>query len=83
MIEVMPKSIIIGIANIDRRRDFTFPTTVKEDLKDFPTTGKSANFISFIEKELQPYVQQRYKTNASKTIIGQIARWFTGNRDIA
>lgn len=71
MIEAMPKSIIIGIANIDRRRDFTFPTSVKEDLKDFPTTGKSANFISFIEKELQPYVQKRYKTNASKTIIGQ------------
>ena len=71
MIEAMPKSIIIGIANVDRRRDFTFPTTVKEDLKDFPTTGKSANFISFIEKELQPYVQQKYKTNASKTIIGQ------------
>ena len=71
MIEAMPKSILVGIANVDRRRDFTFPTTIKKDLKDFPTTGKSENFIFFIEHELQPYISKTYKTNASKTIIGQ------------
>jgi len=71
MIEVMPKSIIVGIANIDRKKDFTFPTSIKADLKDYPTTGKSANFISFIEKDLQPYILQQYKTNGTKTIIGQ------------
>ncbi|MBC6109197.1 alpha/beta hydrolase [Pedobacter sp. CCM 8938] len=71
MIEIMPKSIVVGIANVDRKRDFTFPTTVKEDLKDFPTTGKSEKFISFIEKELQPFIQKKYKTNENKTIIGQ------------
>lgn len=71
MIQVMPKSIVVGIANVDRKRDFTFPTTVQQDLKDFPTTGKSEKFIAFMEKDLQPYVQQKYRTNASKTIIGQ------------
>lgn len=71
MIQVMPKSIVVGIANIDRKRDFTFPTTVQQDLKDFPTTGKSGKFIAFMEKDLQPYIQQKYRTNASKTIIGQ------------
>jgi len=71
MIGAMPKSIVVGIANIDRKRDFTFPTSIAADLKDFPTTGKSAGFITFIEKELQPFVQQKYKTNESKTLIGQ------------
>lgn len=71
MIEAMPKSIVVGIANVDRKRDFTFPTSIEADLKDFPTTGKSASFISFIEKELQPFVQQKYKTSESKTLIGQ------------
>ncbi|KQR72486.1 alpha/beta hydrolase [Pedobacter sp. Leaf176] len=71
MIDAMPKSIVVGIANVDRRRDFTFPTTVPKDLKDFPTTGKSENFVLFMEKELQPYISKLYKTNASKTIIGQ------------
>ena len=31
MIERMPKSIVVGIANVDRRRDFTMPTSVDQD----------------------------------------------------
>ena len=71
MIETMPKSIIVGIANIDRRRDFTFPTSIEKDKKDFPTTGGSAKFIDFVETELQPFIQKQYKTNDTTTIIGQ------------
>jgi len=71
MIKVMSNSIVIGIANVDRRRDFTFPTTIIEDKRNYPTTGGSAKFMSFIENELQPFVQKKYKTSGSKTIIGQ------------
>jgi predicted alpha/beta superfamily hydrolase len=71
MIGAMPKSIVAGIANVDRRRDFTFPTTIETDKKNYPTTGSSAKFMVFIEKELQSFVQKKYKTNNSKTIIGQ------------
>lgn len=67
----VPKSIVVGIANVDRRRDFTYPTTIEEDKKRWPTTGHSDKFISFIEKELQPYIEKKYKTNKSKTIIGE------------
>lgn len=70
-INMLSKSIVVGIENVDRKRDFTFPTTIKKDKQDFPTTGGSANFISFIENELQPYIEKKYKTTASKTIIGQ------------
>jgi len=67
----VPKSIVVGIATVDRRRDFTFPTIVTEDESANPTSGHSNRFISFIEKELQPYIQEKYKTSSSKTIIGQ------------
>ena len=67
----MPKSIVVGIANIDRRRDFTFPTTIEKDKKSYPTSGSSEKFIAFLEKELQPFIEKKYKTTASKTIIGQ------------
>lgn len=70
-INQIPKSIVVGIATVDRRRDFTFPTTIKKDLKAFPTSGHSDKFISFIEKELQAYIQTKYKANNDKTIIGQ------------
>ncbi len=71
MMSMIPDAIIVGIANVDRKRDFCFPTTIEQDKKDFPTTGGSANFIAFVEKELQPYIENNYRTTASKTIIGQ------------
>lgn len=70
MIGSMPQSIIVGIANVDRKRDFTFPTTIEKDKQAFPTTGGSAKFIEFLVKELMPFVQNKYRT-ASSTIIGQ------------
>ena len=67
----VPKSIVVGIANVDRRRDFTFPTIIPEDKKAYPTTGHSDRFISFIEKELQPFIEKKYETSDSKTLIGE------------
>ncbi|RAJ98084.1 hypothetical protein LX87_02992 [Larkinella arboricola] len=67
----VPKSIVVGIANVDRRRDFTYPTTLEDDRKRFPTTGQSQKFIAFIENELQPFIEKKYRTTGSKTIIGQ------------
>lgn len=67
----VPKSIVVGIATVDRRRDFTFPTTIEEDRKRYPTTGHSEKFIAFIEKELQPFIEKNYRVNSDKTIIGQ------------
>lgn len=71
MIGTMQPAIVVGIANVDRKHDFTFPTNNAQDKLDFPTTGGSEKFIGFIEKELQPYVSKKYKTNHIKTIVGQ------------
>ncbi|MDQ0639315.1 putative alpha/beta superfamily hydrolase [Pedobacter sp. W3I1] len=67
----VPKSIVVGIATVDRKRDFTFPTSIERDKKSYPTAGHSDKFISFIEQELEPYIQSKYRTNTNKTIIGQ------------
>jgi predicted alpha/beta superfamily hydrolase len=67
----VPRSIVVGIANTDRRRDLTFPTTIESDRLKLGTTGESEKFIAFIERELQPYIDRRYKTTSSRTIIGQ------------
>jgi predicted alpha/beta superfamily hydrolase len=70
-VKILPKSIVVGIANVDRKRDFTFPTTIEKDKKDFPTTGGSEKFIAFIEKELQPFIEKTYRTSTDKMLIGQ------------
>lgn len=67
----VPKSIVVGIANTDRKRDFAYPTTIEADKKRYPSAGKSETFIAFIEKELQPYINKKYNTNNIKTLIGQ------------
>ncbi|MEX2379725.1 MAG: alpha/beta hydrolase-fold protein [Vicingaceae bacterium] len=70
-IKMIPESIVVGIANVDRKRDFTYPSCNENDQKDFPTAGKSENFIGFIQKELQPFIDSTFRTAAVKTIIGQ------------
>lgn len=70
-INLLPKTIVVGIANTDRKRDFTFPSTLESDKKYLPTAGGSASFISFLEKELQPFIKTKYKANNDKTLIGQ------------
>ncbi len=66
----MPETIVVGIANIDRKKDFTFHTDLKDLQKDYPTTGHSDKFISFLEKELKPYIESQFKT-ADKYLFGQ------------
>jgi len=67
----VPKSIVVGIANVDRRRDFTFPSSIKEEKDLYKTAGQSAKFIAFIEKELQPFIEKKYNAGSSKMLIGQ------------
>lgn len=70
-INSIPESIVVGISNIDRKKDFTYPSENELDQKDFPTSGGSEKFIQFIAMELQPFINDNFNTNSSKTLIGQ------------
>ncbi len=73
-----PKSIIVGIENTNRRRDFTFAVPNLDFVsrmgfkaEQFPAYGGSENFIAFMEKELQPFIAEKFRTNGRKTIMGE------------
>lgn len=70
-INALPESILVGISNIDRKKDFTYPTTNEKDKLQFPTTGGSKAFIEFVEEELQPTIKSNYRTAEPTTLIGQ------------
>ena len=70
-INMIPESIVVGIGNVDRKRDFTYPSNNILDQKEFPTSGQSEKFISFLENELQLFIDSNYRTTSIKTIIGQ------------
>ncbi|RZJ72940.1 alpha/beta hydrolase-fold protein [Flavobacterium sp.] len=67
----MPETIVVGIENVDRKRDFTFHTDLKELTDKYPTTGHSDDFIRFLETELLPYIKSNYKTTNENYLIGQ------------
>lgn len=73
-----PKSIVVGIENTNRQRDFTFTVSNLNFLEKvgfkkekFPQYGGSENYMAFLEKELQPFIKDKYKTNDHSTIIGE------------
>ncbi len=71
---VWPEIIVVGILHTDRRKDLT-PTHVASDLPFVDSvygksTGGGEQFISFMEKELIPYIDSRYPTQPYKMLIG-------------
>lgn len=67
----IPPTILVGIENTQRRRDLTGPTEVATDKEIAPIVGGSANFRNFIQKELIPEINQKYRTTSEKGIIGE------------
>jgi len=70
-INFVPESIVVGIANIDRKKDFTFPSNNERDKKEFPMAGHSKPFIQFIKEEVMQTIESTYRTTGNKTLVGQ------------
>ena len=74
---VCPEMIVIGILNTDRTRDLT-PTHMDSwqvmglvlDSDVCKNSGGGEKFISFIEKELIPYIDSLYPTASYRILIG-------------
>ncbi|HYH84531.1 MAG TPA: alpha/beta hydrolase-fold protein [Pyrinomonadaceae bacterium] len=69
----MPDMIVVGISNTDRTRDLT-PTRVEQlpgnPNARFPTSGGADKFIKFIETELIPLVESKYRTQPYRALAG-------------
>jgi predicted alpha/beta superfamily hydrolase len=69
----MSELIVVGITNTDRTRDLS-PTHVKTTNPDgklqFPTSGGSDKFLKFIETELIPDIEKRYRVAPYRILAG-------------
>jgi predicted alpha/beta superfamily hydrolase len=70
----MPKMIVVGILSKDRGSELT-PTPSKFSRDgmvdpDFGNSGRGEKFISFIQKELMPFVESRYRTAPYRMLVG-------------
>lgn len=70
---LMPDVLIVAIANTDRTRDLT-PTRGfghRPDGTPVPVeSGGSARFLDFVEKELVPFVEAKYRTAPFRVFAG-------------
>lgn len=53
MMWLMPKAILVGIGNVDRKHDFTFPVTRTDSKKRNVATGETNEFMDFTAKAMQ------------------------------
>ena len=67
----LPPTIVVGVANVDRTHDLTYPSRDTAYRRDYPTSGGSAAFAAFLEKEVQPLIDRTYRTTSPTTLIGQ------------
>lgn len=63
----IPEMIVVGIQNVDRRRDYTPDkiVTVREN-----NSGGGERFLSFLEDELIPELDQKYRTEQYRILFG-------------
>jgi predicted alpha/beta superfamily hydrolase len=61
----IPQMIVVAIVNVDRRRDFS-PTTIKESAN----SGGAKKFITFLQDELFPMIEENYRTVPYRLLEG-------------
>jgi predicted alpha/beta superfamily hydrolase len=66
-----PKVIVVGICNTDRTRDFTpTPSVSVKGQATMENSGGGEKFIAFLQQELIPHVESRYRTGEKRVLIG-------------
>jgi len=68
----MPESIIVGFPNNTGKRSDMALQLIKRDGQKFfgDHGGKSNDYLEFFRKELFPFLENNYRVNSFKTIIG-------------
>jgi uncharacterized protein len=68
----MPQVVIVAIENTDRTRDLspTHPKVLQGKPDPIPTAGGADKFLDFIQTELMPDVQRRYRVAPYKIFAG-------------
>jgi predicted alpha/beta superfamily hydrolase len=66
----MSEMIVVGITNTDRTRDLTPAKGTGPKAAQFPTAGGADNFLKFIETEVIPEIEKRYRVQPYRVLAG-------------
>ena len=62
--------LVVGIVNSVRNRELTPPTEVEIENRFHPQNGGADKFLEFLNEELVPFINKRYRTRQYKILIG-------------
>ncbi|WP_374517004.1 alpha/beta hydrolase [Brevundimonas sp.] len=63
--------IVVGVASVDRRNELALPTQNPELVAQYPTQGQSERFRGFLRDEVQPFVEERFRTSGETALMGE------------
>jgi len=68
--EIIPETIVIGISNVRRGKDFLphYYSVMRDGKQVFGNGGK---LLAFIKNELIPYAGKKFRTNGRRVFMGQ------------
>ncbi len=67
----IPPMLVVGLFNTDRTRDLTpYKDGTPQSDTQLPTAGGADRFLTFIETELVPWVESRYRTEPYRVFAG-------------
>ncbi len=69
-IHPLPQMIVVGVVNVDRNRDYTPTHAPQQGQARFPTSGGAGEFHRFLEAELFPLIEHRYRTQPYRVLAG-------------
>ncbi|MCO7225131.1 alpha/beta hydrolase-fold protein [Pleionea sp. CnH1-48] len=62
----IPPMIIVGVESANRTKDMT----ISRDETQSPESGEAKSFMKFIEEELFPYIDNKYRTHSYRVLEG-------------
>nr|WP_183205769.1 alpha/beta hydrolase-fold protein [Brevundimonas lenta] len=63
--------IVVGVGSVDRRNELALPTENPELIARYPTQGQSSRMRDFLWKEVEPFVEGRFRTNGETALMGE------------
>lgn len=69
----MAEVIFVGVASMDRQNELTWRSTDRRIIREWPNHGQSDRFRRFLELEVKPWVESRYRVSGDDAVLGESA----------
>jgi uncharacterized protein len=63
--------IVVGVKTENRRAELTAPPADARHRQEFPEAGHASDFRAFLEREVIPFIESRYRVGPRRALMGE------------